>query len=93
MSQAAQSPATTGSIDTCGVGSPNFGTDVFSSTLDPTLTTGWGVRTGDWQWGTSIQQEVMPRVSAEFSYQRRWLLNFSATDNRNVGTLTTTSSP
>ena len=82
MSQAAQSPATTGSIDTCGVGSPNFGTDVVSSTLDPTLTTGWGVRTGDWQWGTSIQQEVMPRVSAEFGYQRRWLLNFSATDNR-----------
>ena len=84
MSQAAQSPATTGSIDTCGVGSPNFGTDVVSSTLDPTLTTGWGVRTGDWQWGTAIQQEVMPRVSAEFGYQRRWLLNFSTTDNRRV---------
>ena len=84
QSQLAQSPATTGSIDTCGVGSPNFGTEVVSSTLDPTLTTGWGVRTGDWQWGTSIQQEIMPRVSAEFSYQRRWLLNFSATDNRSV---------
>jgi hypothetical protein len=84
LSQAAQSPATTGSIDSCGVGSPNFGTDVFSSTLDPTLTTGWGVRTGDWQWGASIQQELMPRLSAEFSYQRRWLLNFSATDNRSV---------
>ncbi len=27
----------------------------------------------------------MPRVSAEFGYQRRWLLNFSATDNRAVG--------
>jgi hypothetical protein len=84
LSQAAQSPATTGSIDTCGVGSPNFGTDVFSSTLDPTLTTGWGVRTGDWQYGASIQQEIMPRLSAEFGYQRRWLLNFSATDNRSV---------
>ena len=56
-----------------------------SSTLDPTLTTGWGVRTGDWQWGTSIQQELMPRVSAEFSYQYRWLLNFSTTDNRSTG--------
>ena len=84
LSQAAQSPATTGSIDTCGVGSPNFGTDVASSTLDPTLTSGWGVRSGDWQWGTSIQQEVMPRVSAEFSYQHRWLLNFTATDNRST---------
>jgi hypothetical protein len=84
QSQLAQSPATTGSIDTCGVGSPNFGTDVVSSTLDPTLTTGWGVRTGDWQWGLSLQQEIMPRVSAEVSYQHRWLLNFSATDNRAV---------
>jgi hypothetical protein len=82
MSQLAQTPATTGSIDNCGVGSPNFGTEVVSSTLDPTLTSGWGVRSGDWQWGTSIQQEVMPRVSAEFSYQHRWLLNFNATDNR-----------
>ncbi len=84
QSQLAQTPATTGSIDNCGVGSPNFGTDVVSSTLDPTLTTGWGVRTGDWQYGVSVQQEIMPRVSAEFSYQRRWLLNFSSTDNRAV---------
>jgi len=82
QSQLAQSPTTTGSIDTCGVGSPNFGTDVVSQTLDPTLTSGWGVRTGDWQWGVAVQQEIMPRVSAEISYQRRWLLNFSATDNR-----------
>ena len=84
LSQLAQSPATTGSIDTCGVGSPNFGTDVAASTLDPSLTTGWGVRAGDWQWGTSIQQEIMPRVSAEFGYQHRWLLNFNTTDNRAV---------
>jgi hypothetical protein len=84
MSQLAQSPATTGSIDTCGVGSPNFGTDLPAQALDPSLTTGWAVRTGDWQWGTSVQHEVMPRVSAEFGYQHRWLLNFNATDNRAV---------
>jgi hypothetical protein len=84
LSQLAQSPATTGSIDTCGVGSPNFGTDLPAQALDPSLTSGWGVRTGDWQWGTSIQQELMPRVSAEFGYQHRWLLNFTATDNRAV---------
>ena len=84
LSQLAQSPATTGSIDTCGVGSPNFGTDLPAQALDPSLTSGWGVRSGDWQWGTSIQQELMPRVSAEFGYQHRWLLNFTATDNRAV---------
>jgi hypothetical protein len=84
LNQAAQSPTTTGSVDTCGTGSTGFGTDLITSTLDPTLTSGWGVRTGDWQYGGSIQQEIMPRVSAEFGYQHRWLLNFSATDNRNA---------
>ena len=51
LSQLAQSPATTGSIDTCGVGSPNFGTDLPAQALDPSLTTGWALP-GDWQWGT-----------------------------------------
>jgi len=83
MSQAAQNLSATGG-DVCGTGNANFGTEVASSTLDPTLTKGWGVRTGDWQWGASLQHEVLPRISAEVSYQRRWLLNFSATDNRNV---------
>ena len=41
-SQAAQSPATTGSIDSCGVGNANFGTSVVSSTLDPSLHLGLG---------------------------------------------------
>jgi hypothetical protein len=79
----AQSPATSGSIDTCGANiNRNFGTEVFASTLDPGLLSGWGVRTGDWQWGTSVQQEVLPRVGLELGYQRRWLVNFAVTDNR-----------
>ena len=68
----------------CGVGNRNFGTEVVSSTLDPSLITGWGVRTGDWQWGAAIQQQILPRVSAELNYQHRWLMNFTATDNRNL---------
>jgi hypothetical protein len=83
MSQAAQNLTATGG-DICGVGSPNFGTLVASSTLDPALQSGWGKRSGDWQWGAALQQELMPRVSAEFSYQRRWLTNFNATDNLNT---------
>ncbi len=43
---------------------------------------GWGVRPGDWQIGASVQQELMPRVSAEVGYFRRWLTNFAVTDNR-----------
>ena len=69
--------------DLCGANvTANFGTEVFESTLDPALLSGWGVRSGDWQWGASVQQEVLPRVAVEVGYQRRWLVNFLVTDNR-----------
>jgi hypothetical protein len=69
--------------DMCGGNAiPNFGTQVFESTLDPGLLSGWGVRTGDWQWAVSVQQEVLPRVAVEVGYQRRWLVNNVVTDNR-----------
>ena len=86
LNPAAQSPATTGSIDTCGANTnANFGTEIFQSTLDPELLSGWGVRAGDWQVGASVQQEVLPRVAVELGYQRRWLVNFTTTDNRARG--------
>jgi hypothetical protein len=59
----------------------NFGKQIFESTLDPALVSGWSVRSGDWQVGASVQHEVLPRVSVEVGYQRRWLVNFTATDN------------
>ena len=69
--------------DKCGGNiNPNFGTQVFESTLDPDLLSGWGVRSGDWQIGASVQHEILPRLAVEFGYQRRWLVNFVATDNR-----------
>ena len=77
LNPAAQNLSATGG-DVCGVNAnPNFGTEVFESTLDPALLSGWGVRSGDWQWGASVQQEVLPRVSVEVGYQRRWLVNFT----------------
>jgi hypothetical protein len=78
----AQSPATTGSIDSCAqISDLGFGTERFTSDLDPKLVSGWGVRPGDWQIGASIQQELFPRVSAEFGYTRRWLTNFTWDNN------------
>ena len=72
--------------DFCGANTnANFGTEVFASTLDPALLSGWGIRSGDWQFGASVQQEVLPRVAVELGYQRRWLVNFLATDNRARG--------
>ena len=51
----------------------NFGTAVLSSNFDPAVLEGWGVRPADWEFGVSIQQEVLPRVSVEVGYFRRWL--------------------
>jgi hypothetical protein len=71
-----------GGGDFCGaVANTNFGKSVFDTTQDPALLSGWGVRSGDWQWGASIQRQVASRVSVEVSYLRRWLLNFVVTDN------------
>ena len=39
------------------------------------------MRPGDWQIGASIQQQLLPRVSAEIGYTRRWLTNFPWDDN------------
>jgi len=83
LSNASQDLRASGN-DFCGaVANTNFGKSVFDTTQDPALFSGWGVRTGDWQYGVSVQQELLPRVSMEVGYYRRWLVNFIATDNLN----------
>ena len=68
--------------DFCGtVSDLNFGTQTRSVKYDPALLGGWGVRPGDWQFAASVQQEVLPRVSVETGYYRRWLVNFAVEDN------------
>ncbi|OLE84383.1 MAG: hypothetical protein AUF76_03470 [Acidobacteria bacterium 13_1_20CM_2_65_9] len=58
-----------------------FGQAVFDTTYNPALLNGWGVRPADWNVGVSVQHEVLPHVSVEVGYQRRWLNNFVVTDN------------
>jgi hypothetical protein len=68
--------------DVCGAFSNlNYGTNVYSNTIDPAILKGWGVRPSDWSFGVSVQQEVLPRVSVEVGYVRRWFQGFIATDN------------
>ena len=68
--------------DVCGADSNlNFGKNVYSNTIDPAILKGWGVRPSDWSVGFSVQQEVLPRVSVEIGYVRRWFQGFIATDN------------
>jgi hypothetical protein len=53
--------------------------------INPEILEGWGVRPNDWQFSLSVQQEVLPRVSLDVSYNRRWFGNFFVTDNQLVG--------
>jgi hypothetical protein len=86
----AQSPTTTGSIDTCGqISNLLFGSNQFvGATIDPSLSHGWGMRPADWSFGASIQQEIFPRASVEVGYYRRSFTMFTTggvvTDNLNV---------
>jgi hypothetical protein len=50
--------------------------------VNPETLRGWGVRQSDWQWGITLQQQVIPRVSAEVAYNRRWFKGAKVTDNR-----------
>ena len=56
-----------------------------ATVLNPEILGGWNIRPYDWQFAVSVQQELMPRVSAEFGYSRRTWGNFTYTDNRAVG--------
>ena len=75
-------PAAQNAIDICGPWSnQNFGSAVPGSTYDPRLLNGWGIRPMDSQLGVGIQRELLPRLSTEVTYHRRWFANFTATDN------------
>jgi Carboxypeptidase regulatory-like domain len=68
--------------DLCGaISNQNFGKDVFSTTYDPALLQGWGIRPSDWNLGVSVQQQLLPRASMEVGYFRRWYNNFEVTEN------------
>jgi len=73
--------------DFCGAFSNrNFGrTDIFSNTVDPKLLKGWGNRPSDWQYGVSVQHEVLPRTSIDIGYVRRVFHGFTITDNLAIG--------
>jgi len=88
LNPAAQNNLATGG-DNCGAlggNNLNFGNANPNTTvINPDILQGWGVRPYDWQFGVNVQHEVVPRVSVDFGYNRRWWGNFFVTDN----TLTT----
>jgi hypothetical protein len=85
LNTAAQSPAT-GSVDTCVAvtgNDANFGKIGSATIVDPELLKGWGVRTHDYQTEVTLQQEVLPRLSAEVSYIHRTFHGFFVTNDLN----------
>jgi hypothetical protein len=87
LSPATQDLRATGG-DVCAAltgGNLNFGSVAPNTTVDPEILEGWGVRPYNWRIGGSVQQEVVPGLSVEVAYNRRWWGNFFVTVNELVG--------
>jgi hypothetical protein len=62
-----------------------FGTVQPGTTYDPDLLEGWGKRAFNWEFTTGVQHELVPRVSIDVQYARRWYGNLRLTDDLAVG--------
>ena len=60
---------------------PNFGKLGAATQVDPAVLSGWGTRPHDYQTTVAISQEVVPRVSADFSFTHRSFHGFFVTDD------------
>ena len=58
-----------------------FGTLIPGTTYDPEMLVGWGQRDFNWEFTTSVQHELIPRMSVEVQYARRWYGNFRVQDD------------
>ena len=58
-----------------------FGTAITTTSTDDAIRTGWHVRAYNWETSASIQHQLIPQVSVNFGYTRRWFGNFTVTDN------------
>jgi hypothetical protein len=66
------------------IAASTFGTLIPGRNYDPDLMTGWGKRANNWEFTTSVQQELMPRVSLDVQYARRWYGNIRVMDDQSV---------
>jgi hypothetical protein len=70
----------------CGPWQTNtFGTAVPGTVYSPAIMQGWGVRPYNWEFSTSVQQQIAPRISANAGYFRRIGGNFNVLDNEALG--------
>jgi hypothetical protein len=65
---------------------PSFGqVDPNAQQFDHDLYYGWGKRPYNWEVGASVQRQIIPRVSLDVGYFRRWYGNFQVIDNLALG--------
>ena len=63
----------------------NWGRQGQTTAVNPEVQEGWGKRNSDWQFSAGVQHELLPRISVDVSYSRRWWSNFFVTHNRALG--------
>jgi hypothetical protein len=59
----------------------NIGQANASAQVDPAVLSGWGVRPHDNQWTATVQQQILPRMSVDVAYTRRYFHGFLVTDD------------
>jgi hypothetical protein len=78
---------TPGANGECGaLADPLFGANNSAAVLnqltwDEDARTGWNKRGFNWEFTTGVQQEILPRVSLDVGFFRRWYGNFQVVDN------------
>src|SRR4029434_3410551 len=60
-------------------------TVVTNLTYDKESLTGWGKRNFNWEVSAGVQRELVPGVSADLTYFRRWYGNFVLVDDLAIG--------
>jgi hypothetical protein len=78
---AAQSPSTTGSADTCAALTTELGSLNKAATYEKSITEGWGVRPNDHEIAFGVQHAITHRVAVDFQYTRHSFGNFIASQN------------
>ena len=71
--------------DICGAwtgANANFGKTASGTVNDREVDFGWRHRQYNWEYSTSVQQELVPgKIAVDVGYYRRWFGNFNTTDN------------